>query len=72
MTPEDRAQALELEEYERNQKRSILPPTLRESAKYCINASCREDIPEARRKAVPGVLLCAACQQFKEKYGKLL
>ena len=27
---------------------------------------CGEDIPEARRKAIPGVRLCIACQQDKD------
>ncbi len=31
-----------------------------ESATHC--AECEERIPEARRKAIPGVRLCVACQ----------
>ena len=31
-----------------------------ESAKFCVE--CEEEIPEARRKAVPGVQLCVRCQ----------
>lgn len=27
---------------------------------------CRDPIPEARRKAIPGVRLCIACQQDKD------
>jgi phage/conjugal plasmid C-4 type zinc finger TraR family protein len=30
-------------------------------------ADCRNDIPEARRVAVPGVQLCIACQQIADK-----
>jgi phage/conjugal plasmid C-4 type zinc finger TraR family protein len=67
----DNAQALELEEYKSNQQRAILPAPTRESAKYCCNATCREKIPEKRRKAIPGVLFCAECQEFKERYGRL-
>lgn len=28
---------------------------------------CNADIPEARRKAVPGVRLCIACQQARDR-----
>lgn len=30
-------------------------------------AECDEEIPEARRKAIPGVRLCVACQSEYEK-----
>ena len=36
-----------------------------ESARYCEN--CEEDIPPARRKALPGVRLCIDCQTALEK-----
>ncbi len=36
----------------------------RKSRTYCID--CEEEIPEARRKAVPGVQRCIECQQEKE------
>jgi phage/conjugal plasmid C-4 type zinc finger TraR family protein len=40
-----------------------------ESAEYCDN--CEEPIPEARRKAIPGVRLCVPCQQdLDEKHSK--
>lgn len=71
MTPEDRAQALELGEYERNQQRALMPAPDHPSAKYCANARCREEIPEDRRAAIPGVLFCVECKQFKEKHGRL-
>lgn len=32
---------------------------------------CGEEIPEARRKAVPGVKLCIYHQEYLEKYGSL-
>ena len=35
-----------------------------ESLREC--AECGEPIPEARRKAVPGVRLCVACQQERD------
>ena len=35
------------------------------SAAYCEH--CEEPIPEARRKAVPGVRLCVKCQAEAEK-----
>jgi phage/conjugal plasmid C-4 type zinc finger TraR family protein len=39
--------------------------TIADSASHCIE--CDEPIPVARRKAVPGVQLCIACQIIKEK-----
>jgi len=66
MTPEDRAQALELAEYERNQVKAIMPKPIRPSAKWCIAPGCGERIPDARRPAVPGVQLCVECQECEE------
>lgn len=43
--------------------RSRLPQG--ESLRHC--EMCEEPIPEARRKAVPGVRLCLACQSAVEK-----
>jgi phage/conjugal plasmid C-4 type zinc finger TraR family protein len=36
-----------------------------ESLRKC--AECAEDIPEARREAVPGVRLCLACQSAQDQ-----
>jgi phage/conjugal plasmid C-4 type zinc finger TraR family protein len=63
----DRAQALELEEYERNQARAIMPRPKRPSATHC---ECGERIPAARRKAVPGVQTCVDCQEELERRSK--
>lgn len=71
MTPADIAQGLELAEYEHTQQRAILPVPTHPSAEYCVNPSCREEIPEERRNALPGVLFCAECKQFKERFGRL-
>jgi len=35
-----------------------------ESLRYC--AECEEEIPEARRKAIPGVKLCIDCMQERD------
>ncbi|WP_435310906.1 DksA/TraR family C4-type zinc finger protein [Primorskyibacter sedentarius] len=35
-----------------------------ESLKYC--AECEEEIPPARRQAIPGVKLCIDCQQERD------
>ena len=43
--------------------RSRLPEG--EGASHC--EACEEPIPEARRKAIPGVRLCVSCQQALEK-----
>ena len=37
-----------------------------ESATHCTE--CEEPIPEARRRAIPGVRLCVACQSEFEKH----
>lgn len=34
---------------------------------YC--AGCGEEIPEPRRKAMPGCIYCIECQQIKERKG---
>lgn len=67
MTPEDRAQALELDEYMRTQCRAIMTLPIAPSAKYCTDTSCGDEIPEARREAIPGVLYCAECQERREQ-----
>ncbi len=36
-----------------------------ESLQYC--EECGEEIPEARRRAVPGVRLCLCCQEAADK-----
>lgn len=46
-----------------NRARSNLPTG--ESAEFCDE--CGEPIPEARRRAVPGVRICLACQAEREK-----
>lgn len=66
MKPEDRAQELELEEWEANQKKGRLPKPTKASAKVCTEPGCGQRIPEARRKAVPGVQLCIECQEWQE------
>lgn len=61
----DRAQAREEEmradaiaEFHRRQ------PPPRESEKFCVH--CEEEIPEARRRAVPGCQLCVDCKNYFE------
>lgn len=39
-----------------------------ESLKYC--EECGEEIPEARRKAMPGVRLCISCQEEADKQNR--
>lgn len=36
-----------------------------DSALFCVE--CDEDIPEARRRALPGVKTCIACQSGRDK-----
>ena len=37
------------------------------SAKWCEGPRCGERIPDERRRAVPGVRFCVACQNVLEK-----
>jgi phage/conjugal plasmid C-4 type zinc finger TraR family protein len=37
------------------------------SARWCAGAHCGARIPDERRRAIPGVQLCAECQTEKEK-----
>jgi phage/conjugal plasmid C-4 type zinc finger TraR family protein len=60
----DRAQAIELAEYERRQAASIQVRPWRASAYRCVE--CDDTIPEARRVAQPGVQRCVGCQTFFE------
>lgn len=71
MSPEDRAQALELADYERTQRRGIMTLPVAPSAKYCTDANCGDEIPEARRQAIPGVLYCAECQGRREQQQRM-
>ena len=41
-----------------------------ESLRYC--EECGEEIPEARRQAVPGVRLCIRCQEEADKEQKAI
>lgn len=66
MSQEGCSQALELAEYERNQRRGIMTLPVAPS-KYCTDTSCGDEIPEARRTAIPGVLYCAECQTSRER-----
>ena len=36
-------------------------------ARVCQARGCGEEIPQARRQALPGVQFCAACQARREK-----
>jgi phage/conjugal plasmid C-4 type zinc finger TraR family protein len=67
----DRAQALELAEYERNQASAILPKPQKKSALRCQDKHCGIRIPKARRKAYPGVQYCIDCQELHEQQGKM-
>lgn len=64
MKPEDRAQELELKEWEARQASGRLLKPSRPSARVC---ECGARIPAARRKAVPGVQTCIECQEFNEQ-----
>lgn len=67
MTDDELAQERELAEWERNQRKGIMTLPVAPSAKYCTDTSCGDEIPEARRQAIPGVLYCAGCQGRREQ-----
>lgn len=67
MTPDELAQERELAEWEQNQRNAIMTLPVAPSAKYCTDVNCGDEIPEARRKAIPGVLYCAECQDRRER-----
>lgn len=46
-----------------------LPEGTVDTARVCL--SCGDDIPEERRLAVPGTMLCTACQVQEEHNQKL-
>lgn len=71
MSPDERAQELELAEYVQNQRNAIMTLPTAPSAKYCTDTSCGDEIPEARRAAIPGVLYCAECQERREQQQRL-
>lgn len=41
------------------------------SAKWCEAPACGERIPDARRRAMPGVRLCVDCQDRMERVTKM-
>lgn len=49
-------------------KRARADMPVGEAAKYC--AECGEDIPEARRQALPGIRTCVACQSARDSARK--
>lgn len=46
-------------------RRKLLEQAARPSAEEC--EECGDEIPEARRKAVPGVQFCVFCQEKHER-----
>jgi phage/conjugal plasmid C-4 type zinc finger TraR family protein len=53
-------------------KRALRPQASSEdwdalSAKWCNDARCGQRIPDARRKAIPGVQRCVECQAEQER-----
>lgn len=64
----DRAQALELADWEARQRRPVQPDPAQWtalSAELCRR--CGATIPEARRRHVVGVQLCVPCQTDAER-----
>lgn len=41
--------------------RATLPDPTKASAEFCQDDDCGEEIPEGRRKALPGVQYCVFC-----------
>jgi phage/conjugal plasmid C-4 type zinc finger TraR family protein len=68
MSPDERAQELELAEYVHNQAKAILPEPDAPSKKVCVD--CDGKIPKARREAVQGCTRCVDCQTTMERDAK--
>ena len=49
-----------------NVRRQLEKQAQQESATECED--CGEEIPEARRKAIPGVQLCVFCKERQERH----
>lgn len=70
MDPFDRAQELEMKQREyaitKQQQRFAELKTApgAETALDCLE--CGDEIPEARRLALPGIMRCITCQQYEE------
>ena len=47
-------------------RRQLEKQAQQESAKEC--EECGDEIPEARRKAIPGVQLCVFCKEKQERH----
>jgi len=71
MTTDEQAQARELADWEQNQRKGIMALPVAPSAKYCTDVNCGDEIPEARRQAIPGVLYCAECQERREQLQRM-
>lgn len=54
---------------EQARRAGLLGKTMADSAEYCQAEGCDTPIPEARRRAVPGVQLCVDCQACAEAHG---
>jgi len=71
--------ASELEQFERERSlaaqahKAPLPAAHWDSAsaKWCEGEKCGERIPDERRRAVPGVRFCVACQGMAEREERL-
>lgn len=61
----DRAQAADTQHREQALKAMARGRTTGKSKSKCID--CEAPIPEARRKAVPGVKRCVKCEELIEK-----
>ena len=47
-------------------QRQLIKQAQRPSAEFC--EECGDDIPEARRLAIPGVQLCIFCKERQERH----
>ena len=68
----DRAQAREAELLadalrDHARRAGLVGKTMADSAEDCQAPGCGQEIPEARRRAVPGCQFCVACQTRQEK-----
>lgn len=71
----DRAQELEMAQREealaRHRARFSETPGLPGAMTALDCMECGQEIPEARRRALPGIMVCVKCKDFFERTGRM-
>lgn len=64
---EEQFRDIALEEQQRRAKLGQGDNWQQISAEFCEDDNCGVSIPEARRRAIPGVRFCVDCQELRER-----